>query len=161
MTGTAATDDANRRITELERIVHALATAPVARPIDIVTDEGFAQNVSLTTSEQLWATTTIAVPEWAVEAEVIAWGIFQMTDTSGVVRGMVFMVRVNDLETGGWTHDCPANGIANTNDMDRRTLRKSDATLGSTITVKMMARVSSGTNVTNIIRTRAFVFFSR
>lgn len=130
------------------------------RALDIARNNDTVSNVPLTTSEQFFTSSVLTVPPWAVTAYVFGWLVFQMTNGTAGTQRMQFRTEIDGLpNAGAWNHDAPAGLVANTTDMAMRTL--TGVNLGSTITVRAAISVQSGTNDTNIIRTRALAFFFR
>lgn len=131
------------------------------RALDLVRGATAVSNASLTTSEQFFGSTVLDVPSWAVEAQVSVWVYFQMTNTSGAAQHMLFRPEVEGFpNTGAWSHGVPIGLDATTSALHTSTLT-AGVNLGSTVTVRSMARVGTGTNASNAIHVKALAFFTR
>lgn len=130
------------------------------RALDIDYDEAMSINVSLTTTEASFAPATITVPTWAQQAVVFGWTVFQMSNGSGATQLMQMRCDIDGQPgTGVWSQTCDNGAVENTQDMNWRTL--TGGSLGATITVDSAASINTGTNSTNIIRTKALAYFFR
>lgn len=130
------------------------------RALDHASGTAVVVNASLTTAEQFFSTVTLAVPAWAVVARVEAALVFQLSNGSGALQRMEFRADINGQPGfGAWSHDVAAGFVANTTDLAFREITGPE--LGSTITVRAMCKVGSGTNAANGIRVRATALFFR
>lgn len=129
-----------------------------ARAMDVVSEKDGVINYGLTSSEQTPVTLNFAVPSWATAAHVSAIGSFQMHNPTAGVQGQVLRIDIDTPGTGASTNDVSPG---RTQILSRPNALLMTAPLPSTITVGLMARVTSGTNSVNAINLYGTVIFTR
>lgn len=164
LANSSITDEAGNVVVNLSAAGLVITTGSITvgggpvRALDIDWAETDAANVSLTTSEQFFASTVLTVPSWATTAIVFGWTVFQMTNSSGGTQRQAYRTEIDGIpSSGAWNNDVANGLVGNVTDMTSREITSP----GSTITVRAMARVTSGTNSANYIRTKALAFYLR
>ncbi len=130
------------------------------RALDLVADSNTVLNSILTTTPVALAPAVVTVPTWAISAQVLAWTIFQLSNSSGASAQMLFRCEIEGLPgSGSWSNSVPNGEVGNTTDLYRRTL--TGASLGTMITARSVVWLGAGTNVANAVRTHVLAFFYR
>ena len=104
-------------------------------------------NESLTTTPQTFDGPTLTVPAWVDNISVLFIGTFQMTNSSGGNQNAIMDVDLDGSEAGGGVTFTLANNA--TNNFTLSQVASLNGVSGSTVTSKMDAWLSTGTNSSN------------
>lgn len=103
------------------------------------------QNTTLTTSVQTYSI-VVDVPAWVDALSVLAIGALQMTNTSGSTVELIADVDIETASAGAWTVSIPNNSVGQLRPLS---VTNVIGVAGSSITVSVDVRLSSGTNASN------------
>lgn len=125
----------------------------VAQDIQIA-DDGFT-NVSLTTTHTEHSSIVFTIPSWVVTVFVLAYGMAQITNSSGGVQGVVTRLLREGTTFGiNPTQDVANGQIGGTTATGVTSLARP---VDGTLTVTQEARVTVGTNSANLVHLSALV----